>query len=120
MSWRRDQRPDPNAYRPPAGLKLDQRAAEQDRAAGGREMRLVTRTDGAVVSASIALRCYSRSRRVYAYLRWSASSKGTDERYVGDVSDCPDRESALRAAWQNVIQWRDSDVSVSARTAART
>lgn len=119
MSRHRDRRPDPATYRPPAGLSLDQRAAEQDCAAGGRATCLVTRDDGAVVAASVALRCYPKSRRVYAYLRWSASSSGTAERYIGDVSDCPDRSSAMRAAWQYVSQSVDTGARVPAHTAVR-
>lgn len=114
MSRQRDQRPDPAAYRPPAGLTLEQRATEQDHAAGGRAIRLITRDDGTVVAASVALRCYPKSRRVYAYLRWSALSSGTAERYIGDVSvsDCPDRASALRAGWQYVNPTDDTGVRV--------
>jgi DNA mismatch endonuclease (patch repair protein) len=120
MTRRRDQRPNPAAYRPPAGLTLDQRAAEQDAAAGGRPTRLVTRDDGAIVSASVALRCYPKSRRVYAYLRWSASSGGTAERYIGDVSDCPDRATALRVAWRQAVLARRAPVPQSTDTPART
>lgn len=104
MSRYRDQRADPANYRPPTGLTFDQRSAEQDKAAGSRLSRLVTRDDGTVVLASVALRCYPKSRRVYAYLRWSASAKGTVERYIGDVSDCPDRATALQVAWQRASE----------------
>lgn len=86
MSRYRSDRPDPGLYRPPVGLDFEQRAAEQDAAAGGRQARLITREDGSVVAVSIALRCYRKSRRVYAYQRW-ASGTGTAERYIGDVSD---------------------------------
>lgn len=112
MSRHRDQRPDPAIYRPQAGLTLGQRAAEQDHAAGGRTTRLITRDDGTAVAASIALRCYPKSRRVYAYLRWSASSTSTAERYIGDVSEYPDRASALRAAWQCVNPSGDTRLPV--------
>ena len=97
-------RPDPAAYRPPAGLTSEQRAAEQDGAAGGRDRRLIVRPDGGVVVASVALRCFPKSRRVYAYLRWSAATSRTAERYIGDVSDCPNRVTALRLAWQRALQ----------------
>lgn len=99
MSRYRARRVDPDLYRPPVGLTLAERAAEQDEAAGAREARLITRPDGVVVVASVALRCYAKSRRVYAYLRWS-DTRGTAERYLGDVSDCPDRITALRDAWR--------------------
>jgi DNA mismatch endonuclease, patch repair protein len=119
MSRHRDQRPDPATYRPSAGLTLADRTAEQDRAAGGRAIRLVTRDDGTVVLASVALRSYPKSRRIYAYLRWSASSHGTAERYIGDVSACPDRAAALRIAWQHVHPSDQADVPL-ARIAAHT
>ena len=99
MSRHRDERADPRAYRPPAGLTVAERTAEQDEAAGGHDARLITRADGTAVVGSVALRCFAKSRRVYAYLRWSAGH-GTTERYLGDVSDSPDRITALRAAWE--------------------
>jgi len=104
MNHRRDQRPDPATYRPATGLTAAQRTAEQDTAAGGRRSRLITRVDGGVVAASVALRSFPQSRGIYAYLRWSASSSGTAERYLGDVSDCPTRDVALRVAWQRALQ----------------
>jgi hypothetical protein len=99
MTRYRTDRPDPSVYRPPAGRSLAERAAEQDAAAGSRNGRLLLREDGAAVLASVALRCYRNSRRVYAYLRWTAQS-GTRELYLGDVSDSPDRGAALQAAWR--------------------
>lgn len=101
MSRYRAERPNPDVYRPPSGLTLAQRASEQDAASGGRDARLVAREDGTIVVASVALRCYRNSRRVYAYLRWT-SPTGTAERYIGDVTDCPDRATALRLAWRQV------------------
>lgn len=100
MTRYRATRADPAAYRPSPGLTFAERAEEQDAAAGGRGARLITREDGTRVVGSVALRCYRNSRRVYAYLRWTALSGKTAERYLGDVSDCPDRDSALRRAWQ--------------------
>ena len=102
MSRHRTERPNPSLYRPRRDLSVADRAREQDEAAGGRDARLVTRPDGAVVVASVALRCFPNSRRVYAYLRWSAPGHVTAERYVGDVSDCPDRATALCTAWARV------------------
>lgn len=99
MSRYRTERADPTTYRPPAGLSIAERTAEQDQAAGGHNARLVTRADGRTVMGSVALRCLPKSRRVYAYLRWTAS-KGTTERYLGDVSDSPDRITALRVGWE--------------------
>lgn len=99
MSRYRAERADPTTYRPPAGLTAAERTDEQDEAAGGHDARLVTRADGTAVVGSVALRCFAKSRRVYAYLRWSAGH-GTTERYLGDVSDSPDRITALRAGWE--------------------
>lgn len=100
MTRYRTTRADPTAYRPPPGLSIAERAEEQDNAAGGRAARLIIRDDGTRVVGSVALRCYRNSRRVYAYLRWTALNGKTAERYLGDVSDCPDRDSALRRAWE--------------------
>jgi len=108
MSRPRDRRPDPATYRPPAGLTAHQRTAEQDAAAGDRRSRLVTRPDGSAVLGSIALRCYPKSRRVYAYLRWASAGSGTAERYLGDVSDFPDRPTALRDAGRRASQYTAS------------
>ena len=125
MSHHRAHRPDPDLYRPPAGLTLAERAEEQDRAAGGHDARLVTRPDGALVAASVALRCYAKSRRVYAYLRWTNPGDGTAERYLGDVSDYPDRTSALNAAWARALPgapsaaWLDKFPTGSAPAIAR-
>lgn len=99
MTRYRTERADPITYRPPTGLTVAERTAEQDEAAGGHDARLVTRPDGTAVVGSVALRCFARSRRVYAYLRWSAGHS-TTERYLGDVSDSPDRITALRAGWE--------------------
>lgn len=98
----RAERPGPRRYLPTAGLTRAQRAVEQDTAAGDREGRILTREDGSAVLGSVALRCYPASRRVYAYLRWSSGARRTAERYIGDVSDCPDRATALRDAWARV------------------
>jgi DNA mismatch endonuclease (patch repair protein) len=93
--------PQPGAWRAPAGLTPAQRAAEQDRAADGHERRQLLRPDGRTVTASIALRHPPSSRRIYAYLRWSASPGRTRERYVGEVTE-PSREGNLRLAWARV------------------
>jgi DNA mismatch endonuclease, patch repair protein len=95
-------RPDPALYLPNKGLTNSERAAEQDMAAGGHEARMIRRQDGTTALGGVALRCYSDSRRVYAYLRWSDGSGETAERYIGDVSDNAERFSALRDAWNRV------------------
>jgi DNA mismatch endonuclease (patch repair protein) len=109
-------RPDPARYRPSRGLTSAQRAAEQDAAAGGRERRRVRRVDGPIVVASVALRLPSRSRRVYAYLRWTGPNRVTYERYLGDVSETDNREAALRMAWSVAHGERDATTASGSRT----
>ena len=84
--WRTGQRPQA------------ENASEQDRAAGGREQRLVPRADGSSATASIALKHWTGSRRVYAYLRYWEEGR-TAVRYVGDVTS-DSRDDALRKAWR--------------------
>ena len=99
MTAHRTDRANPSVYRPAIGASPAHYAAEQDAAAGGHQARLVSRADGSPAAASVALRCFPRSRRVYAYLRWTETDTKTHERYLGDVSDLPDRATALDAAW---------------------
>jgi DNA mismatch endonuclease (patch repair protein) len=120
MSRRRAERADPIAYRPPPRLTLAERTAEQDAAAGGHHLRLIARQDGSAVVASVALRCFPKSRRVYAYLRWTALDSGTSERYLGDVSEHPDRTSALAAAWRHARDTAPDHYGLAIRQPART
>jgi DNA mismatch endonuclease (patch repair protein) len=94
--WKESRPPD-IAWRAPAGLCRLEREAEQDRAAGGRIAREISHT-GRPTHASIALRVLPKSRRIYAYLRWSVRGK-THERYVGEV-DLDSRERNLALAWR--------------------
>jgi DNA mismatch endonuclease (patch repair protein) len=73
-------------------------AAEQDRAAGGRDNRRVLKSDGSEATASVALKHWSKSRRVYAYLRYWEDGR-TAVRYIGDVT-LGSRDDALRKAWR--------------------
>ena len=109
-------RRDPALYKPASGLTSAQRAAEQDAAAGGREHRLRRRPDGRTVVASVALRMPPRSRRVYAYLRWTAPNRVTRERYLGDVSETGNREAALRVAWLAARTERDVPAARDSQT----
>lgn len=77
-------------------------------------MRVVPRADGTQALASVALRCYPKSRRVYAYLRWTSGSSKTAERYIGDVTDCPNRATALAEAWRRA-KANSADVPTGAR-----
>ena len=116
MTAYRDTPVDPSRYRPQKGSSPA--ASEQDIAAGGRQARLIVRGDGSQAAASIALRCYQTKRRVYAYLRWSEANT-TREKYLGDVSDCPDRSTALRVAWQRAqraLHNRPTSLTAAPRT----
>jgi len=77
------------------------RAAEQDRAAGARDVRTLRLADGSAV-ASVALRRKRDGRRIYAYLRWSDHGK-TIERYIGEV-DQASRAENLAQAWRLATQ----------------
>ena len=92
--------PEPDAYRPLPHLSNVARAHEQDEAAGGRERRQVMLSENRVALASVALRLLPRSRRIYAYLRWSDLGK-TEERYVCEVVHVSRREN-LATAWAEV------------------
>ena len=73
------------AWRARPGMTVAERATEQDSAAGGREIRIVELDNGRLVLASVYLRLPPKSRRVYAYMRWSEGRK-THERYICQVS----------------------------------
>lgn len=94
--WR-PQHPADEAWRPRPNLTRAERSAEQDRAAGDRSARAIELPDGRTVSASIELKVFPKSRRVYAYLRFSVDGK-THNRYVGEVDE-PTREANLTRAW---------------------
>jgi len=98
--WRRSA-PTDEAWRPPKGMTAAERAAEQDRAAGGRSNRYLVATNGRLVLASVCLRVPPQSRRIYAYLRWPEGRK-TREKYVGEVSG-PTREENLASAWRRAL-----------------
>lgn len=97
--WRRDRVSD-EAWRAPQGRTRGEQIAEQDHAAGGAEAREIPLAGGRRGRASIALRRQPKSRRVYAYLRWSLRGK-THERYVGEVTH-DNRRDNLAGAWRIV------------------
>jgi DNA mismatch endonuclease, patch repair protein len=80
----------------PSGAR-SQHAAEQDKAAGGRAARAIRLLDGRTATASIRLQHLPKSRRVYAYLRYSVDGK-TITKYIGDAT-AKTREEALKQAW---------------------
>jgi DNA mismatch endonuclease, patch repair protein len=56
--------------------------------------------NGTTATASVELKHFAKTRRIYAYLRYSFAGK-TLTLYVGDATaDC--REDALRLAWSTV------------------
>ncbi|MBN3929387.1 very short patch repair endonuclease [Streptomyces verrucosisporus] len=90
--------PSDRAWKPRMGVGRKARAAEQDRAAGGRLARAVDLGEGQYARASIALRLYRSTRRIRAYLRWSQEGE-TQERYIGEV-DAATRAANLAQAWK--------------------
>lgn len=92
--------PEVITWRAPTGVAASDRAAEQDRAAGGRDRRVVGVGNGRAVLASVYLRLPPKSRRVYAYLRW-ADGRKTHEKYICQVSGTS-REQNLTQAWAAV------------------
>jgi DNA mismatch endonuclease, patch repair protein len=92
--------PEESAWRARPGMTAAERAEEQDRAAGSREGRVIALDKKRHVLASIYLRLPQKSRRIYAYLRWSEGRK-TREKYVCQVSGAT-REENLASAWSHV------------------
>lgn len=78
-------------------MRRAERSAEQDRAAGGRNSRLVRVGDAEWSTASVELKRLKKGRRVYGYLRYTRRGR-TMNRYIGEVT-AESRERALRRAW---------------------
>ncbi len=93
----KDSIPPDEAWRPRPGMSRDQRSAEQDQAAGGRDSRLVKVGDDKWSTASVELKRLAKGRRVYGYLRYTSRGR-TVNRYIGEVT-AVSREAALRRAW---------------------
>lgn len=113
MSNWNERTPPERVWKPRAGLSGTARTAEQDRAAGGRHIRWVDLGKGRLATASVALRVYSKTRRVRAYLRWSDQGR-TKERYLGEV-DATTRARNLAEAWKLA---KTSDLLAIPETAA--
>lgn len=109
--WRQDHPPD-QAWKAPVGLSPAARRIEQDKAAGGHDIRMVALPDADRAVGSIALRLYPKSRRVRAYLRWSSGGK-TRERYVGEVT-ADSRMDNLILAWRIVTDRKLTDQATTA------
>lgn len=95
-------RPESAAWKPPPDMSPSERAREQDRAAGGNQAREITLPDGRVVHGSIELKLPEKSRRIYAYLRFTVDGK-TYNRYVGEVN-AGSRDDNLAQAWATVLR----------------
>lgn len=85
------------------GLNSDTRhhvrrsTSEQDRAAGGREARLIVNVDGRTARASIELKRFGDAETYWAYLRWSVDGQ-TLTRYLGRTRG-KSRFKCLQEAW---------------------
>ncbi|WP_101836255.1 very short patch repair endonuclease [Frankia canadensis] len=99
-SWKQDS-PPARAWKGRSGLDRAARTAEQDRAAGGHDRRLVDLGDGRTARASVELKVFSKTRRIRAYLRWSDRGR-TRVRYLGEVSENT-RTRNLASAWCTAI-----------------
>lgn len=95
--WR-DGRPPENAWRGDAGRTPTKLAAEQDKAAGGRDSRSIRIADDRTARASVELKLLPKQRRIRAYLRWYSEGK-SHATYVGEVDEST-RAQNLRAAWK--------------------
>lgn len=97
VGWKEELPPE-RAWRGRAGRSRAAIAAEQDRAAGGREGRYVRLDDERYALASVALKLLPRTRRIRAYLRWSDRGR-SPARYIGEVEHAT-RAANLAAAWE--------------------
>ena len=95
MSPWKDEVPPERAWKRRPGMSPSR---EQDRAAGGRNRRLVGLGDGRSARASITLRIYPNTRRIRAVLRWSQDGK-SPEKYLGEV-DRDTRAANLAEGWK--------------------
>jgi DNA mismatch endonuclease (patch repair protein) len=89
----------PDLWRSP-GRSAAERAREQDRAAGGRDNRIVVLPNGRTATASVSLKRL-QGHTIWAYVRYYADGR-TVARYIGPVTE-QTRERALRAAWRTVL-----------------
>jgi DNA mismatch endonuclease, patch repair protein len=90
--------PPERAWRGKAGRSRASLSAEQDRAAGGRDNRMVPVGNGRWARASIELKVLPQTRRIRAYLRWSEKGRSPTI-YLGEVGHSV-RSSNLKAGWE--------------------
>ncbi|WP_079154282.1 DNA mismatch endonuclease Vsr [Streptomyces subrutilus] len=98
--WKEGMPPD-RAWKGRAGRDREARAAEQDRAAGGREHRYVSVGQQRYALASVELKLLPKTRRIRAYLRWSDGGR-SPARYLGQV-DQDTRAANLVAGWKLAV-----------------
>jgi DNA mismatch endonuclease (patch repair protein) len=107
--WR-CQGPTDGEWKTRVGLTKQERSIEQDEAAGGSPSRSIELPGGRTAMGSIELKVPPKSRRVYAYLRFSLEGN-TCNRYVGQVNG-ETREDNLVRAWclareKGMLKWND-------------
>lgn len=90
--------PDPRAWKGRKGRTRRAMSAEQDRAAGGSDRRLVDLGDGRQARASVELKLLPKTRRIRAYLRWSDQGR-SPTRYLGEVEH-ETRAANLAEGWR--------------------
>ena len=88
------------AWRAPSPRSREEAVEEQDRAAGGKEARLIRLEDGVRRYASIELKL--GHKQIYAYLRYSVGGK-TVNRYVCHC-DQRTRFDNLKHAWSVALE----------------
>jgi len=93
------EKPHSSTWRAPRGRSRAEAIAEQDRAAGGGNRRVVALPDGGRSTGSIELKLLG-GRRVYAYLRYTQNRR-TVAVYVGEATG-QTRAERLRSAWRIV------------------
>ncbi|MFE9804106.1 very short patch repair endonuclease [Streptomyces goshikiensis] len=97
-----DQPPSTRAWKGRAGRSREALAAEQDRAAGGRQGRYVRLDDDRYALASVELKVLPNTRRIRAYLRWSDKGR-SPAKYLGQV-DNDTRAANLIAGWKAAVE----------------
>ncbi|MFK0101404.1 very short patch repair endonuclease [Streptomyces sp. NPDC091040] len=97
-----DQPPSTRAWKGRAGRSREALAAEQDRAAGGRQGRYVRLDDDRYALASVELKVLPHTRRIRAYLRWSDKGR-SPAKYLGQV-DNDTRAANLVAGWEAAVE----------------
>ncbi len=86
-------------------LPVTRKASEdQDRAAGGVQMRKVKLLDGVVATASVSVQLFPRGYQQWGYLRFKVGGK-TRRCYIGKVS-ADTLDESLAVGWRMVREMR--------------